>query len=355
MASAYFIIMDRRRRATRQRIPRQFRDRTNPLTYMTDTELIARFRFPRRNLFDLFDLLHDSLDRKTERSHALPVHTQVMAALRFMAKKNFYSETADILGISKASVCRCIHSVVDVLCEMAPNFISEPKTESEIGVAKSGFYAISSFPNVIGCIDGTLIPIKCPIIDENVFVCRKGFHCLNIQAICDFRQKFINVVAEHPGSTNDAHIWKNCNLRIKFENGQYDNCLLLGDEGYPQLPYLMTPFGNKIKTKAQKNYERSQKSTRSSIERAFGNLKQRWRCLSKSGGVIQSDPIRCCKIIVACCVLHNMCIDLNVPLPTDIQDDELSEDSSENVYIGQQSIEGVEARNNLVKDWFNTN
>jgi hypothetical protein len=34
-------------------------------------------------------------------------------------------------------------------------------------------------PNVIGVIDGTLIPIIAPKDNEADFVCRKGFHAIN--------------------------------------------------------------------------------------------------------------------------------------------------------------------------------
>ena len=45
------------------------------------------------------------------------------------------------------------------------------------------FVFFPGIPNVIGAIDGTLIPIVAPAVDEVSYVCRKGFHALNIQAI----------------------------------------------------------------------------------------------------------------------------------------------------------------------------
>jgi len=40
-------------------------------------------------------------------------------------------------------------------------------------------------PNVVGAIDGTLIPIIRPAESEEVYVCRKGFHAINVQAVVD--------------------------------------------------------------------------------------------------------------------------------------------------------------------------
>ena len=36
-----------------------------------------------------------------------------------------------------------------------------------------------------GAVDGTLIPIQAPKDDEHVFVCRKGYHALNIQGVVE--------------------------------------------------------------------------------------------------------------------------------------------------------------------------
>ena len=40
-------------------------------------------------------------------------------------------------------------------------------------------------PNVLGAVDGTLIKILAPSKNEQSYVCRKGFHALNVQAVAD--------------------------------------------------------------------------------------------------------------------------------------------------------------------------
>jgi hypothetical protein len=37
------------------------------------------------------------------------------------------------------------------------------------------FYDTKEFPLVLGAVDGTLIPIKAPSVDEHLYVCRKGY------------------------------------------------------------------------------------------------------------------------------------------------------------------------------------
>jgi hypothetical protein len=47
------------------------------------------------------------------------------------------------------------------------------------------FYDIKEFPLGLGAIDGTLIPIKAPSVDEHLYVCRNGYHALHIQCVCN--------------------------------------------------------------------------------------------------------------------------------------------------------------------------
>jgi hypothetical protein len=41
-----------------------------------------------------------------------------------------------------------------------------------------------------GAVDGTLIPIIAPAEHEEAYVCRKGFHALNVQAVCDADMRY---------------------------------------------------------------------------------------------------------------------------------------------------------------------
>lgn len=57
-------------------------------------------------------------------------------------------------------------------------------TQKEILKTKGDFVRVENFPNVVGAIDGTLIPIIGMSRDgKHVFVCRKGFHAINMQKI----------------------------------------------------------------------------------------------------------------------------------------------------------------------------
>ena len=86
----------------------------------------------------------------------------------------------------------------------------------------------------------------------------------------------------------------------------------LGDSGYSLRPWLLTPLANP-QGRAEEIYNERHKTIRSLIERCNGVLKMRFRCLLKHR-FLHYHPTVCSKIINACALLHNMCIDANIEL-----------------------------------------
>ena len=140
-------------------------------------------------------------------------------------------------GLSKSSVSRCIGAVSSAISRRVRNYITFPRREEELRKIKQGFYEMYGFPNVNGAIDGTLIAIKGPSIDEPAYVCRKGYHAINVQAVCDPQLRLLNIVIRWPGSTHGSNILSTSDLPLLLET--MPNCgLLLGDSGYPLKPWL---------------------------------------------------------------------------------------------------------------------
>ncbi|CAJ1078313.1 putative nuclease HARBI1 [Xyrichtys novacula] len=107
---------------------------------------------------------------------------------------------------------------------------------------KEGFYAIAGFPNVLGCIDCTHIQIQAPPGPvERDFVDRRNNHSLNVQMICNSKLLITNMEAKWPGGVHDARILRESHLAQRLAQGGFEG-VLLGDRGYPCLPYLLTPY-----------------------------------------------------------------------------------------------------------------
>ncbi len=78
----------------RLRRERVFRDHEDFLAH-DDDWLISRFRFPRAMLLDLCAELGPTLQRPTRRKRAIPVPTQVLSVLGFLATASYQRELAD--------------------------------------------------------------------------------------------------------------------------------------------------------------------------------------------------------------------------------------------------------------------
>ncbi|KAK0141582.1 putative nuclease HARBI1 [Merluccius polli] len=298
--------------------PRPLRDRMDPLT-LPDHVLIRQYRLSRPAIVFLADNLSNDLKRETRRSTPLPVVLQIMAALRFYASGSFQMVVGGTLGVSQSSISRVVRDVSNALCRRARQFIKFPATNEECIRTKQQFFDIAGFPNVLGAVDGTHIAIKAPSDEEDGFVNRKNFHSINTQVICDATLRVTDLVAKWPGSTHDSFILMNSGTGIKFNEGEMPDGWLLGDSGYTLRPWLMTPILHPA-TEPDERYSRAQRKTRSVVERCIGVVKSRFRCIDRSGGVLQYIPERACKIITCAFILHNICIMYRLPIPN-ITDD----------------------------------
>ena len=123
------------------------------------------------------------------------------------------------------------------------------------------FHMIAGFPQVIGCVDGTLIKIDAPTQNEPNYVDRHGNHSLNCMVVCGPDLSFYYVSARWPGSVNDARVLRNSSLYRRMEEGwrPVPGAVILGDSIYPLKEWLnLDP--------AVTTFNRSQRSTRRLVE-----------------------------------------------------------------------------------------
>lgn len=125
---------------------------------------------------------------------------------------------------------------------------------------------------------------------------------------------FLNVNARYPGATHDAAIWElstiNNFLQRRYTE-QNQTMWLIGDSGYPLQPWMMTPIPDAAANTPEGRYTKCHVITRNIIERAFGVLKQRFRCLLKHR-TLHYDHTTTGKIIYSCIILHNICMKRNI-------------------------------------------
>ncbi|CAH2109173.1 unnamed protein product [Euphydryas editha] len=211
---------------------------------------------------------------------------------------------------------------------------------------KAQFFNIAGFPNRIGCVDGSHIPIQSPGGEQaELFRNRKGFFSINVQVVCDAKLYIRDTDARWHGSIHDSTVYHNSFLRARLDNNEIDDHLL-GDSAYPCGRFMMTPILNPT-TNAERRYNQSaQIKTRNTVERTFGVWKRRFACLSQK---IKLKLDHTLAVIVATAVLHNIALQQN---DTAIIDSAPEEDIVTEPTKRSLSSEGNHFRRLLLEQYF---
>jgi hypothetical protein len=181
MAAALVVLEEENRRGLRRE--RVFRDLVHPQDAFDDIKLFERYRMPRPVLLEMLD---SDIAHPTNRSHCA---LQVLTAIRFYAKGSSCTWIT-LIHISQPSVYRIVTRV-----SAATNFIAFPRDLAVQERISEEFYTNRNrIPNVLGCVDGSLVGIRSTSDHEETYVCRRGYHALNIQGVCTADMKFTNIV-----------------------------------------------------------------------------------------------------------------------------------------------------------------
>ena len=317
---------------------RCYRDRLFPfdLDDVSDETIRGVYRFNRNDIRTIIRDLEHTIEAKyvgrNLRGRRLTSLEHVMIALKFYAHGTSFRALGEQYGVGIGTVSRVI-DVTNGIISTYNDLSQMPLLRDTCREHAREFYDLARIPNVIGCIDGTLIPIQRPNMNEDIYVSRKGYHAINCMFVCKRNLQFIYMDCRFPGATQDAAVYRESSLRQGFEDGRIPQGYLLGDSGYALSEHLMTPVRND-EDPAAAAYNRAHRKTRQVIERAFGVLKSRFRCIDKSGGPLRFSPEKSTHVITAVALLHNKAVEMN-SLPVDDMDNfvecsslEISEEES---------------------------
>lgn len=286
----------------------------------------------------IVNIVNTPLERQnTNLRECIPIHKRVAIALWRLATGNQYRVVAKVFGVGITSVYHILIEFCVVLTILAPYFIKLPSSTDECAeiITKFRRYTDCKLPQIVGCIDCTHIRITKPIGEGSAdYVNRKHVYSVNTQAVVSERYKFIDVCTGFPGCMHDARVLRNTSLYRRAQNGEifqeptellYGTVIkpmIIGDSAYPPLRWIVKPYTlHRHLTLEERQFNRSLSSTRSIVERAFGILKTRWRCLYKT---LEQTVVNVSYIVMACCVLHNICQEVGEQL-TDLEHHELLE------------------------------
>uniref|UniRef100_A0A3Q3F908 Putative nuclease HARBI1 n=1 Tax=Labrus bergylta TaxID=56723 RepID=A0A3Q3F908_9LABR len=253
------------------------------LDSVSDHFLLSQFGFPRHFILYLVELLREALCRRTQRSRAISPEVQVLAALGFYTSGSFQTSMGDTIGISQASMSRCVSNVTKALVEKAPQFITFNRDPASRDQNFQEFQRVAGFPGVLGVLDCVQVTIKAPNSEDFSFVNKKGFHSVGCQLLCNARGLLLSAET-WPGGLKDTEILERSALFKQLQD--IEDGWLLGDCRYPLKKWLMTPVDNP-ETPAEFQYNLAHTTTHEIVDRTFRAIQTRFRCLDGTKGYLQ--------------------------------------------------------------------
>lgn len=275
------------------------------------------FRMSTESFDHIFRLIEGHLtDKKNNRPDKIPPRQKLAMVLETLASGTLQRQVAHHYRVSKQHFGYIINDVCDAICLVMKEEIKTPTEEEYIQIANT-FHAKWNFPNFLGAVDGSHIPIRRPPGSASIFFNHKGTFSIILVAAADanYRFCFINVGAYGSESDGSAFITSKLgraimNDVIAVPDGATINNVrvpffFVADRSFPLCKRIMKPYvpaRREILTPAQNIFNYRLSRARRTIENAFGILKSRWMCLARK---MYCGPDKAQKIITTCCLLHN--------------------------------------------------
>ncbi|XP_031282515.1 protein ALP1-like [Pistacia vera] len=223
------------------------------------------------------------------------------------------------------------------------------------------------FKNCLGALDGTYIKVHVPAADIPRYQSRKSEIATNVLGVCTPDMQFIYVLARWEGSVADGRVLRDAITRrngLKVPQGHYYLC----DAGYTNGEGFLAPYrGQRYHlsdwrqghqpASPQEFFNMKHSQARNCIERCFVILKARWGILKDTSYYLVKTQ---CRIITACCLLHNFIrselpIDpVKAELQEEVNDEGEEDDEGELIRHVEPSPAWTAFRDNLEAEMFNT-
>ncbi|XP_033997500.1 protein ALP1-like [Trematomus bernacchii] len=251
-----------------------------------------------------------------ERRQAWGHHITVLTTVYWLAQGLSYSVVSRAFQVPLSTVHRLVHQGVEDIAALWQSLIRLP-AGPELEEVGQGFQQLANSPafrSCVGAIDGCHIRIRSPSGPSGQ----------------DFLQTFVGF----PGSVHDTRVLKHSAL---YKEALYPppGNFIVGNGGYPCIVrpiYIVTPYREPLQGRVQSRFNCCHAKACSLIERAFGKLKGRWRCLLSKALEVNHNFVPA--VVTACCVLHNICLTAGDIIELLEEEEEEEEE--------QQEQEGVE-------------
>lgn len=237
-----------------------------------------------------------------------------------------------MFGVAAGACANYIHRVTSSLMSLYGEIVSWPSA-GERRELSARIQAGHMFPNCVGMIDGTLLPLafKTTLNGEDYFTW-KGCYALNALVRCDGKARVIYVLAGWPGSSHDNRVWSNAapfrDPVAFFSSNQY----LLGDTAFRPSQHIVPPYKKlpgALLSREQEFFNSKLSIIRVRSEHCIGLVKARFQFFKGVRIIIRHarDLRRIIRLFMTAVVIHNLLVE--EPLPAELREETEAECVSE--------------------------
>ena len=217
-------------------------------------------------------------------------------------------------GVGSGVIDYCKENALQALLALESRTVMWPNEEERRAIANR-IKAQYFFPNCVGIIDGTLLPLaQRPLLHGENYLSRKRFYAIVMLVVCDDQCRILYYHVGWPGSVHDNRVWRTCRMFRKCHEYFSPKEYLLGDSAFTASDIMVPPFkahAGSFLSSNQKGFNTLLAKPRVRSEHCIGRFKGRLPWLKgirmEIGNKVQMDKV--IAHVRGSVTLHNYLID----------------------------------------------
>jgi hypothetical protein len=318
----------------------------SPESKRHDDEFLFHYRMTKQNFWELHDLIkdHDIFKRTGPGRQQGPPAYQLLVLLKYLGSQGIAASNLSMasyfrIGRGTAETFRRRALIAVLSLESRAYLWPDENERKEMSRRIKAYY---HFPNCVGMIDGTLLPLefKPSLYGENYYS-RKKVYAIQMLVVCDDNARITYYHCGWPGSVHDNRVWRTCGMGMDPNKFFSKNEYLLGDSAFQVGPHLVPAFKTAKGVNMNPNeaaFNLLLSSPRVKSEHCIGILKARFPWLKNIRILItcQADAKKIVNFVRAAVVLHNLLI--GTTCPAEWMDDDSEDDLTEDDELNQEIL-----------------